>query len=136
MADCYGTCWALCGSNCSGQSGGGCIMCGGGIADGSCSCGHDCSGCGGGCTGTSKPSGDDGGGGGCTCGGNCTSGCDSTCSGECTASCGTGCYGEEATNLFNKLKAGLNKKILAEDMNNINKMIQLEANRRKKDTAS
>lgn len=130
MAECNGTCWAMCGSNCSGQSGGGCIMCGGSIADSSCSCGHDCAGCGGTCTGGSK----------CSCGGNCSGGCggscSNTCQGECTADCGVGCFGEQATALFNILKAGLNKRILAADAENINTMIQDEAARRKKTTTS
>ena len=76
----------------------------------SCYCGEDCSGCSG-CTGCS--------------------GCSGTCKGACKDNCGrgcnTGCSSNEALNLYNTLVAGLNQKIYAADMKNINRMIEIEA---------
>lgn len=132
--ECGGTCWQQCGNSCSGKCDGGCSgtckdSCGNLTSSGgSCiNCGKDCQGCGGGCTGTAKT--DDGGsGGGCTCA--------SDCAGACKDACDTGCYSDLAFELYNKLKAGLNRKILAADLQNINDMIQLEATRRSKSTTS
>lgn len=105
-----------CGSgNCSGDA---CLgWCGGGCLD---SCKGDCDGCGGcdgGCSNTCK--------GGCkdSCGTDCLEGC----KGDCGVGCNIGCNSDEAISLYQTLKAGLNKKIYHSDMNNINRMIEIEA---------
>ena len=80
--------------------------------------------------------GGDDGGGGCSCGGDCSGTCKNTCKNTCSSACDVGCTSTSAVELYNKLVAGLNKKILAADMTNINQMIQLEAKRRSKSTTS
>ena len=101
-----------------------------------CSCGSDCAISCSSCAGRNPSgysSGD--GGGGCSCGGDCSGGCSGKCKSTCKTYCDTGCKTEEAVDLYKKLKQGLNKKIKATDMNNINRMIQLEAKRRGKESS-
>lgn len=85
-------------------------------------CSNACSGCTGDCTGDCS--------GGCSSncansclGANCTGGCKNNCG----KGCNTGCTNNEANTLYQALKAGLNKKIYAADMANINRMIEIEA---------
>lgn len=138
-SSCSSGCWSSCGDGC----GGGCSFSStvnGGGSGGS----NPCSGCTGDCTGNCSWCnsgnvngwGSDDGGGGCTCGGNCSGSCNDTCEDTCSSACDVGCTSNEAVDLYNKLVAGLNKKILAADMTNINKMIQLEAQRRSTSTTS
>ena len=98
---CYGSCWAACGSSCSGdgsiRNGGdpnaynpnrrdSCNYVNTGNGPRTCSCGYDCAGCGGCKGGCSGCSGD------CT---GCSGGCGGSCSGSCSGSCKgcTGCTG-------------------------------------------
>ena len=136
---CHNACGYGCSNNCTGSSAGeGCS----GTCTGSCTgCSNTCkgtcvgqgstcnSGCTSDCTGTCAScnsnnifgwGSDDGG----------CSGCSGTCKDACEKACDTGCYTEVALDLYNKLVAGLDRKILAQDMQNINDMIQLEAKRR------
>lgn len=71
-------------------------------------------------------------GGGCTCSGNCSG----ECKDKCKAGCNSSCSDDEAVALYTKLLAGLNKKIYAADMQNINDMIISEARARRRDKAS
>lgn len=114
------SCSTGCGTGCSGGS-----TCGGGTSsEGGCS-----GNCGGTCTGwCSTGAMDSGGGGGCSgCDGSCSGGCTGTCKNNCGRGCNTGCSDNEALDLYQKLTAGLNKRIYASDMNNINRMIEIEA---------
>lgn len=134
--DCKGTAVSCseCNSNCSGKCKGSCQGSCDGDCRGSCSagasgtgcntnvCGIDCTGKCSSCnTNNSFGWGSDDGG---------CSGCSGTCKDTCEKACDTGCYTEAALDLYNKLAAGLDRKILAQDMQNINDMIQLEAKRR------
>ena len=94
------------------------------VCEGTCLglCTNACSGCTGDCTGDCS--------GGCSSncansclGANCTGGCKNNCG----KGCNTGCSNNEANTLYQALKAGLNKKIYAADMANINRMIEIEA---------
>lgn len=118
------SCSSGCGDGVSASSGpSGCSF---GAAGGSCSnqCGGSCTGwCGDGCL----DSGGDSGGGCSGCTGSCSDGCEGTCKDNCGRGCNTGCSTEEALSLYTTLAAGLNKKIYAADMNNINRMIEIEA---------
>lgn len=117
---CTGTCQGdgtkfTCSGSCTGD---GCLgWCGGGCLD---SCEGDCDGCGG-CDGGCRD----------TCKGGCKDGCGTDCingcKGDCGVGCNIGCTSDEALSLYQTLKAGLNKKIYAADMNNINRMIEIEA---------
>lgn len=108
---CGGTCGDACTGTCrGGSSDNGCIWCG-------TDCGGDCS--------TSVADGDTGGGG---CG-DCSAGCATGCTTGCTETCQDACDSAVLA-LYNKLKEGLNRKILAADMKNINDMIQYEAGKR------
>lgn len=100
-----------------------------------CSCGADCAISCSSCAGRNPSGYSSGGGGGCSCGGDCSGGCSGRCKSTCKTYCDTGCKTEEAVDLYQKLKQGLNKKIKATDMNNINRMIQLEAKRRGKESS-
>ena len=111
------------------------VGCGHGSSSSSCSCGSNCSNACSSCAGSGSTGGG-GDGGGCSCGGNCSTGCTGTCKGSCSTACDTGCTSREAIDLYEKLKNGLNKKILAADLSNINAMIQSEAKRRNKTTTS
>lgn len=149
---CSSGCWAQCSSGCgancsasnSGQGSGGnsCSNCANGCTGGAtsttcASCTKDCQGSCSWCTsGNVNGWGSEDGGSGCICGGNCTGGCDSGCKGNCEDSCDTGCTTTVAKDLYEKLVAGLNKRILATDMTNINDMIRLEAERRGKKVSS
>lgn len=117
------SCSIGCGTGCSGG-----VTCSGGTSsEGGCSgnCGGTCTGwCSTGC----MDSGGDSGGGGCSgCTGSCSSGCEGTCKDNCGKGCNTGCSTSEALDLYQKLTAGLNKRIYASDMKNINRMIEIEA---------
>lgn len=127
----FGSGGCSCGSDCGGK----CSSCASSnsFGWGSCTCGDNCSGgcsgsCSGSCTGSCT--------GGCntTCTAACANNCDTTCSETCTGGCGSscniGCTDTSAVDLYNTLVAGLDKKILAADMNNINQMLVLEAARR------
>ena len=100
-----------------------------------CSCGADCAISCSSCAGRNPSGYSSGGGGGCSCGGDCSGGCSGRCKSTCKTYCDTGCKTEEAVDLYQKLKQGLNKKRKAADMNNINRMIQLEAKRRGKESS-
>ena len=100
-----------------------------------CMCGADCAFSCSSCAGRNPSGYSSGGGGGCSCGGDCSGGCSGRCKSTCKTYCDTGCKTEEAIDLYKKLKQGLNKKIKATDMNNINRMIQLEAKRRGKESS-
>lgn len=78
--------------------------------------------------------GESGGGSSCTCSGNCKGECKNSCGTSCSENCKT----DNATELYKKLLSGLNKKIYAADMQNINDMIQIQAhkNRYNKKTTS
>lgn len=97
--------------------------CGSGSCTGTCQgvCGGGCSGCDDTCEGSCA--------GGCSdnCAGSCTASCTGACKGGCGKGCNTGCTSNEALDLYQKLEAGLHKKIYAADMQNINKMIEHEA---------
>ncbi len=95
-------------SGCAGWCSGGCL----GGCEGDCS-----GGCGGGCAGG--------------CSDNCGSNCVGGCKGDCGTGCNTGCSTQEALDLYTTLAAGLNKKIYAADMDNINRMIEIEASSRR-----
>ena len=88
-----------------------------------CSCGRDCAISCSSCAGRNPSGYSSGGGGGCSCGGDCSGGCSGRCKSTCKTYCDIGCKTEEAVDLYQKLKQGLNKKIKATDMNNINRMI-------------
>ena len=139
-----------CGSSCAFGSGGcGCGSdCGGKCSScasnnsfgwGSCTCGDNCSG---GCSGTCSGTCSGGCSGGCnttctaTCANNCDTACKETCTGGCGQSCNTGCSSTSAIDLYTKLAAGLNKKIVASDMQNINALLISEAARRSKTITS
>lgn len=98
-------------SGCAGWCSGGCLS----------SCEGECEGCGSNCSGTCRN----------TCEGGCKDGCGTDCidgcKGDCGVGCNTGCSSDEALSLYQTLKAGLNKKIYHSDMNNINRMIEIEA---------
>ena len=114
-----GGCSGDCASNTSQFSGGTCSPCGGSCL-GWCSggCLDTCDGtCDGGCSGACQDS----------CANSCTASCVGGCKGNCGKGCNTGCTSNEALDLYQKLYAGLDKKILAADLNNIKRMIELEA---------
>lgn len=101
----------------------------GGCSSGSCS-GDPCLGwCGGGCLDSCSGSCDGGCAGACqdSCANSCTASCTGGCKGNCGKGCNTGCRNDEAYSLAQKLAAGLDKKILAADLINIERMIELEA---------
>lgn len=115
------SCSTGCGTGCTGGA-----TCSGGAANGGCSgnCGGTCTGwCSSGC----MDSGGDSGGGCSGCTGSCSGGCEGTCKDNCGKGCNTGCSTNEALDLYQKLTAGLNKRIYASDMKNINRMIEIEA---------
>lgn len=112
------TCSGDCTTGCSGECKGGCT---GGSSASCVWCGTDC---GGDCSSSVADGG--GGGGGC---GDCSAGCATGCTTGCTETCQDACDSAVLA-LYNKLKEGLNKKILAADMKNINDMIQYEAGKR------
>lgn len=115
------SCSTGCGTGCTGGA-----TCSGGAANGGCSgnCGGTCTGwCSSGC----MDSGGDSGGGCSGCTGSCSGGCEGTCKDNCGKGCNTGCSSDEALDLYQKLTAGLNKRIYASDMKNINRMIEIEA---------
>lgn len=115
------SCSTGCGTGCTGGA-----TCSGGAANGGCSgnCGGTCTGwCSSGC----MDSGGDSGGGCSGCTGSCSGGCEGTCKDNCGRGCNTGCSDNEALDLYQKLTAGLNKRIYAADMSNINRMIEIEA---------
>lgn len=87
-------------------------------------CGNSCTGwCGGGCLDSNGDSG-----GGCSgCTSTCADDCEGGCKDNCGRGCNTGCSSDEALDLYQKLTAGLNKRIYASDMKNINRMIEIEA---------
>ena len=101
--------------------------CTGANSNTSCSCGNDC---GGKCS--SCSSSNSFGWGSCSCGSNCSGGCKGTCKGNCGSGCNTGCSSTTAVDLYTALSAGLNEKLLATDMKNINDLIKSEASRRSK----
>ena len=69
-----------------------------------------------------------GGGSGCTCSGDCEGECTGLCGGECQQNCSL----SNATDLYEALLGGLNKKIYAADMKNINDMLVIEANSKRR----
>ena len=92
------------GDPCLGWCGGGCLS----SCDGSCD---------GGCSGACQDS----------CANSCRQSCTGGCKGNCGKGCNTGCTSSEALSLYQTLVDGLDKKILATDLNNIKRMIELEA---------
>ncbi len=118
---CSGSC-SVAGAEQSGSGTGGC-------SSGSCS-GDPCLGwCGGGCLDSCTGSCDGGCSGACqdSCANSCTANCVGGCKGNCGKGCNTGCQSDEAKTLSQKLESGLDKKILAADLINIKRMIELEA---------
>lgn len=113
---CSGTCGKM-----SRESGGdsGCTKC-------QYNCSDDCTSCTGDCQGSCEGA----------CQDACEGNCEGSCKSSCNTACDTGCYSTEAIDLYQTLSAGLNRKILATDLININRMIQLEAARRKKSISS
>lgn len=136
---CSTGCWSQCSSGCGGtcsssNSGSGS---GSGSGPACANCTNDCQGSCSNCSSSNVNGwGSDDGGGGCTCGGNCSGGCSSGCKDSCEDACDTGCTTTVAVDLYKKLVAGLNKRILAADITNINEMISLEAERRSKEVSS
>ena len=119
-----GTCFNI---GCGYGTSGGCSACGE-AAQGSgdcdkCSsnCSDECTSCTGDCQGNCEGTCQD------ACEGACQDACEVNCEGSCKSSCNTacdiGCYSTEAIDLYQTLSAGLNRKILATDLININRMI-------------
>ena len=132
-----------CSKSCAGGSGS-CPSCGNGCSSGcsfcSTGCGDDCkgrcvgscSGCDGGCRGC----------GGCGgCGSSCSSSCDGTCenscngcTGSCTDACNNGCTGGNVTAIYTNLT--LQTLIKANDIINLNNLVNNEVTRRSKSATS
>ena len=90
-------------------------------------CSDKCTGCYGDCQGSCEGA----------CQDACEGNCEGSCKSGCNTACDTGCYSTEAIDLYQTLlNAGLDRKILAADLININRMIQLEAARRNKSISS
>lgn len=124
---------------------GACPSCGNGCSSGcsfcSTSCGDDCTGgCRGGCSGCD---GCRGCGGACSfsCSGSCDSGCDGSCenscngcTGSCTDACNNGCTGGNVTAIYTNLT--LQTLIKANDIINLNNLVNNEVTRRSKSATS
>ena len=132
-----------CSKSCAGGSGS-CPSCGNGCSSGcsfcSTGCGDDCKGrCVGGCSGCSGGCRGCGGCGGC--GSSCSSSCDGTCenscngcTGSCTDACNNGCTGGNLTAVYTNLT--LQTLIKANDIINLNNLVNNEVTRRSKSATS
>lgn len=119
--------WCLnhCGVNCTDQCSGSCSGTGSSSGGGD-SGGDGCDDCNGYCYGTCGNS----------CGDNaCDYGCDNSCGEGCSNGCTTTCQEDcdsALLSVYSEVIAGLDEKILAADMNNINTIIQYEMQKRSK----
>ena len=132
-----------CSKACAGESGA-CPSCGNGGSSGcsfcSTGCGDDCEGrCVGGCSGCSGGCRGCGGCGGC--GSSCSSSCDGTCenscngcTGSCTDACNNGCTGGNLTAVYTN--STLQTLIKANDIINLNNLVNNEVTRRSKSATS